>query len=63
MRKVLLYDRNQTMVHQFMEFAQYNSIFAAVGAGHLAGAKGMLRLLKQKGYQVRPVYYDEDDNN
>lgn len=63
MRKVLLYDRNQTMVHQFMEFAQHNSIFAAVGAGHLAGAKGMLRLLKQKGYQVRPVYYDEDDNN
>jgi len=52
MRKVLLYDRNATMVQRFIELTREGSLFCAVGAGHLAGQKGMLRLLKKAGFKV-----------
>lgn len=55
LRKVLLYDRNQLMTKRFAEIARSESLFCAVGAGHLAGQRGMLRLLKKAGFQVRPV--------
>ncbi len=58
MRNVLLYDRNRTMAYKFVDYAQQKSIFAAVGAGHLGGSKGVLRLLKKKGLGIRPIYYD-----
>lgn len=57
MRRILLYDRNITMANSFERIEKEQSLFAAVGAGHLAGDKGVLALLKRKGYQVRPVYY------
>lgn len=56
MRKLLLYRRNQLMAKRFAEIAATDSLFCAVGAGHLAGGKGMLRLLKKAGFKVRPVY-------
>ncbi len=31
------------------------SIFAAVGAGHLVGTEGLIALLKKEGYVVRPI--------
>ncbi|HCH42932.1 MAG TPA: TraB/GumN family protein, partial [Algoriphagus sp.] len=31
------------------------STFFAVGAGHLAGQKGVLNLLKEAGYTLSPV--------
>lgn len=55
MRRVLLYDRNLLMTRRFEEITRTQTLFCAVGAGHLAGAKGMLRLLKKAGYKVRPV--------
>lgn len=55
-KKLLLFDRNLLMAERFSLFIQEQSLFAAVGAGHLAGKKGMLRLLKQKGFKVKPVY-------
>ncbi len=55
LRRVLLYDRNVLMAQRFEEIAQSQSLFCAVGAGHLAGQKGMLRLLKKAGFKVRPV--------
>ncbi len=57
MRQVLLYDRNILMADRFEQFAKEQSLFAAIGAGHLGGKKGVLRLLKKKGYTVKPVYY------
>jgi uncharacterized protein YbaP (TraB family) len=57
MRRVLLYDRNITMADNFEIFSAENSLFAAVGAGHLGGQKGVLRLLKKKGYTIKPVFY------
>lgn len=57
MKRVLLYDRNVKMVDSFEKIAAQQSLFAAVGAGHLAGQKGVLRLLKKRGYTVTPVIY------
>lgn len=55
MRRILLYDRNTLMAERFAEIAREHSLFCAVGAGHLAGGKGMLRLLKKAGFKVKPV--------
>ena len=52
MRKILLYRRNELMANRFSEIASAQSLFCAVGAGHLAGGKGMLRLLKKAGFKV-----------
>lgn len=57
MRRVLLYDRNVIMVERFETFSKEQSLFAAIGAGHLGGKKGVLRLLKKKGYTIKPVHY------
>ena len=55
MRRVLLYERNVLMARRFAEITQTGSLFCAVGAGHLGGQKGMLRLLKKAGFKVKPV--------
>ena len=49
-RKLLLYDRNVIMANRIADLAQDNSVCVAIGAGHLAGAKGVMRLLKRKGF-------------
>ena len=55
MRKVLLFDRNILMAERFSEIAREKTLFCAVGAGHLPGQKGMLRLLKKDGFTVEAV--------
>lgn len=54
-RKALLYNRNIIMTDRIADFMQEHTIFAAIGAGHLGGGKGVLRLLKEKGLVVKPV--------
>lgn len=54
LRRVLLYERNASMTRRFAEIAAQRSLFCAVGAGHLAGEKGMLRLLKNAGFGLEP---------
>lgn len=56
MRKLMLYDRNEIMANRIDEIAQTHTLFAAIGAAHLAGSKGVLKLLKAKGYQVKAVH-------
>jgi len=55
LRKILLDDRNTKMTNQFEAITKEHSLFAAVGAGHLAGKKGILKMLKDKGFKVKPV--------
>lgn len=55
MRKELLYNRNKLMARRFSDIASTESLFCAVGAGHLAGQKGLLRLIKKQGFRVRTV--------
>lgn len=54
-RKNLLYDRNRRMSQSFLERCRGEQLFAAVGAGHLWGGAGMLRLLKAAGGKVTPI--------
>ena len=56
-RRVLIFERNERLATRFDEVAQQQSLFAAVGAAHLPGGKGMLRLLKHAGYRLRPVQH------
>lgn len=51
-----LYKRNTGMVQQMDSIMRKYSLFTAIGTGHLAGSKGVIALLRQKGYLVEPVY-------
>ncbi len=54
LRQLLLYRRNHIMANRISEMATEHCTFCAIGAGHLAGGKGVIRYLKQKGWRVRP---------
>ena len=55
--KKVIIDRNNSMTSKLDSILKANnsSVFCAVGAGHLAGEKGFLELLRKKGYIVRKV--------
>lgn len=51
----LIDDRNRNWVELLPDMMRTQSCFIAVGAGHLAGENGVLRLLKQKGYALTAI--------
>lgn len=53
----LLTDRNKVMAHRIDSIIQKQPTFNAFGAGHLYGKEGVIELLKQKGYLVKPVKF------
>lgn len=55
MKRILLYDRNIKMAQQIHNMLDQHSLFCAVGAAHLPGQKGVLRLLKRAGYRFRAI--------
>ena len=55
LRHLLLYKRNEVMAGRIAALAAKSSVFAAIGAGHLSGGKGVIRLLKKRGLDVKPV--------
>ncbi len=55
MRKPLLYERNKLMANRIGKIIKKDATFIAIGAGHLSGGKGVLRLLKKKGFNVKPI--------
>ena len=52
---LLLNNRNKNWVKQLKEITKNESVFVAVGAGHLVGEKGLINLLKKEGYKVEPL--------
>ena len=54
-RDLLLDNRNLNWVGQLKPIMKKNSIFIAVGAGHLVGEKGLIELLRKEGYTVRAI--------
>jgi uncharacterized protein YbaP (TraB family) len=52
---LLLNNRNKNWVKQLKEIMKNESVFVAVGAGHLVGEKGLINLLKKEGYKVEPL--------
>lgn len=55
MRKLMIYKRNIIMADRIAMYSLRRPLVAAIGAGHLGGAKGVLRLLKQKGFKITAV--------
>lgn len=52
---ILLDKRNSNWVAQLKIILPKQSVFIAVGAGHLVGEKGLIQLLKKEGYTLRPL--------
>ena len=52
---LLLYSRNTNWVHKMPAIMKEKATLFAVGAGHLGGDKGVISLLRQAGYTLRPV--------
>lgn len=52
----LLDDRNEVMVERMIPLMAEGPTFVAVGAGHLGGAAGLLRLLEAQGYTVTRLH-------
>ncbi|MCK0130129.1 TraB/GumN family protein [Flavobacteriaceae bacterium F08102] len=56
MINALLLQRNKNWADKIPQLSKETSVFYAVGAGHLGGRKGVLQLLKDKGYIVTPIF-------
>lgn len=54
----LLKNRNSKWMAQLPGLMQNQSLFIAVGAGHLVGQDGLIEALKTKGYTVKPLATD-----
>lgn len=52
---ILLDRRNKNWVVQLKPIMKNESVFVAVGAGHLIGKMGLIALLRKEGYTVRPI--------
>lgn len=54
-KKYLLDERNINWAKILPEIMKKESVFVAVGAGHLAGDLGIINLIRKAGYKVKPV--------
>lgn len=52
----LLAQRNRRLLEHLLPRLQAGNAFIAVGAGHLGGKHGLLRLLERLGWRLTPVY-------
>lgn len=52
----LLFKRNRNWVEQMKEIMPSASAMFVVGAGHLPGEQGVIRLLENEGYKLEPVW-------
>lgn len=53
--RILLTNRNENWAHQLDSIMKTQSVFVAVGAGHLPGTNGLIGLLRKMGYTVTPL--------
>ena len=52
----LIYERNRRMVSKIQDFlGTGDTYFIVVGAGHLVGSEGIIRLLEKRGYRVEQL--------
>lgn len=53
---MLLDNRNKKWMDELPQIIDGKSVFIAVGAGHLTGESGLIKLFREKGYRVEPVF-------
>jgi uncharacterized protein YbaP (TraB family) len=51
----ILVERNEKWIPQIIQMLKEQKCFIAVGAAHLGGPNGVIRLLEEKGYKITPV--------
>jgi len=56
MEEVMLGERNRKWIDTIVKQAEKKPTFFAVGAAHLGSKSGLIKLLKQEGYQVEAVF-------
>jgi len=56
MKKNLVFDRNVRIANSISEQSNECPLFCAVGAAYLYGETGILQLMKQRGYTLRPLH-------
>ncbi len=58
--EILFFKRNEAWVPQIKKFAQEEGdVFVAVGAGHLFGPRGVLKLLEKEGLKATRVSFNK----
>ena len=57
-----LYRRNEIQANSIDSILQRASLFVGVGAAHLPGNRGVIELLRRKGYKLRPIYMGTRDS-
>ncbi|UAY51717.1 TraB/GumN family protein [Ferruginibacter albus] len=50
-----LYKRNEIQANSIDTILKKSSLFVGVGAAHLPGSRGVIELLRAKGYKLRPI--------
>lgn len=55
MESILLTTRNKNWIPKISAMIENNACFIAVGAGHLGGPEGLIRLLEAEGYTLTPI--------
>jgi uncharacterized protein YbaP (TraB family) len=53
--KLMLDNRNRNWIPLMEKNMKENQVFFAVGSGHLGGENGVIILLRNQGYQVKPI--------
>ncbi|MBS1974340.1 MAG: TraB/GumN family protein, partial [Bacteroidetes bacterium] len=56
-----LYKRNEIQASSIDSIMKKKSLFVGVGAAHLPGKRGVIELLRKKGYQLRPINIQDRD--
>lgn len=56
-----LYKRNEIQANAIDSILKIQSLFVGVGAAHLPGERGVIELLRKKGYHLRPVKMADRD--
>ncbi len=56
-----LYRRNEIQAASIDSIVKNRSLFVGVGAAHLPGKRGVIELLRKKGYTLRPVAMPDQD--
>lgn len=60
-REKFLYKRNEIQAQSIDTIIKKSSLFVGVGAAHLAGPRGIIELLREMGYTLRPIKMSNRD--
>jgi uncharacterized protein len=53
--EIMIYQRNENWIPKMTSLMQKEPVFFAVGAGHLGGNQGVIQLLRNAGYTLKPL--------